>query len=60
MATQGEQVSISTQEFLDQFQRSKDNVESWPHWMQQAARVATASFPLSKKTEQINETASSN
>ncbi len=34
-----------TKEFLAQFKRSRDEVASWPKWMQDAARTATANFP---------------
>ena len=33
------------QDFLDQFNASKKLVNDWPQWMQENARVATASFP---------------
>lgn len=35
----------SIQEFLQQFSTSRNNVTSWPAWMQESAKVATASFP---------------
>ena len=32
-------------DFLAQFSASRDNVTQWPAWMQESAKVATASFP---------------
>ena len=37
----------SVKNFLAQFSASKENVEKWPHWMKESAKVATASFPKS-------------
>ena len=33
--------------FLDQFEASKQNIDKWPSWMQDSAKVACASFPKS-------------
>jgi hypothetical protein len=38
----------SIQAFLDQFETTKKNIESWPGWMKETAKVATASFPKSE------------
>ena len=32
-------------DFLAQFSASRENVTGWPLWMQESAKVATASFP---------------
>ena len=37
--------------FLAQFSNSKENVTKWPHWMQESAKVATASFPKPHQSE---------
>ncbi|WP_174524963.1 hypothetical protein [Burkholderia glumae] len=34
--------------FLAQFEASKKNVNEWPEWMRNVAKVATASFPEGK------------
>lgn len=31
--------------FLGQFANSEQSIEQWPTWMQEATKVATASFP---------------
>lgn len=36
---------VVVQDFLAQFSASKENLTKWPSWMQESARVATASFP---------------
>ena len=33
--------------FLEQFETSKKNIDNWPSWMQDSAKVASASFPKS-------------
>jgi hypothetical protein len=33
------------QDFLAQFDETKELISQWPDWMKDAARVATASFP---------------
>lgn len=35
----------AVQDFLAQFSASKESVTKWPSWMQESARMATASFP---------------
>jgi len=31
--------------FLNQFTTSRQRIDEWPSWMQDSAKVATASFP---------------
>jgi hypothetical protein len=35
----------SIKAFLEQFSTSKRNVDGWPNWMQDSAKVASASLP---------------
>lgn len=39
------------QNFLEQFATSKKNVSDWPNWMQESAKIATASFPKQHHAE---------
>jgi hypothetical protein len=41
--------------FLAQFEASKKNVDEWPEWMRNVAKVATASFPESKLAKTPNK-----
>ncbi|WP_418318306.1 hypothetical protein [Piscinibacter sakaiensis] len=33
--------------FLEQIEQSRKAVQKWPHWMQESASIASASFPKS-------------
>jgi 5-bromo-4-chloroindolyl phosphate hydrolysis protein len=35
--------------FLDQFRLAKEEIKTWPKWMQDAARIASAHFIKSQK-----------
>ena len=41
----------STKLFLEQFEASKKSIESWPDWMRDSARMASASMPLNVETD---------
>jgi 5-bromo-4-chloroindolyl phosphate hydrolysis protein len=48
MTTSAEAKSMSDEEvrrFLAQFEQAREDMKTWPKWMQEAARVAAATFP---------------